>query len=387
MRNIFLVYIPPGNPEAMVHYEETIRQKVSSDRVYRHVDSGLRSRLMKIFSARPIAVWGSQDSPANRSKFERMAPGDEVLIIEGDIIKLLGKIAATTIDPDLSRELWRSLKPGGSDRWDLIYFIANPQEIDLPFKDFCKLVGYASTYQLRGLTLVSQDRLDEFYSRFDDLYSILMKLKCRQPVYEIPQHDLLGHTVNEGLATELAAPQENLDEELPEETISDHVRMQWKLLNLGMKAGSRVWIPTSDQTKIRTNFKFDQFETDFAAGLDTQVRYVENIDVVWKEEFRIDAAFEIENTTAIYSGLLRFADLTLVAPNTIYPLFIVAPRDKRSRLIEQLKRPTFRKLGLEHKVRYLSYDVVDEIDRFFEGQSQGLNVDVIKGRSEEIHIS
>jgi len=109
--------------------------------------------------------------------------------------------------------------------------------------------------------------------------------------------------------------------------------------------------------------------------------------VVWKEEFRIDAAFEIENTTAIYSGLLRFADLTLVAPNTIYPLFIVAPRDKRSRLIEQLKRPTFRKLGLEHKVRYLSYDVVDEIDRFFEGQSQGLNVDVIKGRSEEIHIS
>ena len=42
-------------------------------------------------------------------------------------------------------------------------------------------------------------------------------------------------------------------------------------------------------------------------GLDTQVKYVENIDVVWKEEFRIDAAFEIENSTSIYSGLLRFA--------------------------------------------------------------------------------
>src|SRR4029077_4067983 len=49
-------------------------------------------------------------------------------------------------------------------------------------------------------------------------------------------------------------------------------------------------------------------------------------DVVWKEEFRIDAAFEIENSTSIYSGLLRFADLTMVAPNTIYPLFIVSPR-------------------------------------------------------------
>jgi len=387
VRNIFLVYIPPGNPEAVVHYEETIRQKVSSDRIYRHVDTGLRSRLTKIFGGRPIAVWGSQDSAVNRSKFERMAPGDEVLIIEGDTIKLLGKIAATTINSDLSRELWRNLRPGNDSSWDLIYFIANPLEIDLPFTKFCRLVGYAKNYQLRGLTLVSRDRLDAFYSHYDDLYSILMKLKRQQPVYEIPQHDLFGQTVSEGPAPEVSAPHENLEEALPDETISDHVRMQWKLLSLGLKAGSRVWIPTSDQNKIRTAYSFDQFETDFAAGLDTQVRYVENIDVVWKEEFRIDAAFEIENTTAIYSGLLRFADLTLVAPNTIYPLFIVAPRDKRSRLIEQLKRPTFRKLGLEHKVRYLSYEAVDEIDRFFEDRQQGLTVDIISGRAEEIHVT
>src|SRR5947208_3468446 len=53
VRNIFLVYIPPGNPEAMVHYEETIRQKVPSDRIYRYIDSVLRSRLVKIFSGRP----------------------------------------------------------------------------------------------------------------------------------------------------------------------------------------------------------------------------------------------------------------------------------------------------------------------------------------------
>ena len=387
MRNIFLVYIPPGNAEAMVHYEETIRQKVNPERIYRYIGADLRSRLMRIFGGRPIAVWGSQDSPANRAKFERMTPGDEVLIIEGVTIKLLGKIAATTISPDLSHELWRNLRPGSDDRWDLIYFIANPQEIDLPFTKFCRLVGYAENYQLRGLTLVSQDRLDTFYSRYDDLYSILMLLRRQQPVYEIPQHDLFGQTVSEALEPEIAVPHEDLEGALPDEAISDHVRMQWKLLNLGMKAGSRVWIPTGDQSRIRNLYNFDQFETDFAAGLDTQVRYVENIDVVWKEEFRIDAAFEIENTTAIYSGLLRFSDLTLVAPNTIYPLFIVAPRDKRGRLIEQLKRPTFRKFHLDQKVRYLSYEAVDEIDRFFEDRTQGLTVDVFVGRSEEIHFT
>jgi hypothetical protein len=329
----------------------------------------------------------SQDSSANRAKFERMAPGDEVLIIEGSIIKLLGKIAATTVNSNLSRELWRNLRPGGDERWDLIYFIANPQEIDLPFTEFCRLVGYAENYQLRGLTLVGPDRLGEFYNRYDDLYSILMLLKQRQPIYEIPQHDLLGETINEAPAPEMVAPHEELEEVLPNEAVSDHVRMQWKLINLGMKASSRVWIPTGDQTKIRRLYNFNQFETDFAAGLDTQVRYVENIDVVWKEEFRIDAAFEIENSTAIYSGLLRFSDLTLVAPNTIYPLFIVAPREKRARLIEQLKRPSFRALRLERKVRYLSYEAVDEVDRFFEDRNHGVSVDIIRDRSEEVHIT
>ena len=54
----------------------------------------------------------------------------------------------------------------------------------------------------------------------------------------------------------------------------------------------------------------------FAAGLDTQVKYVENIDVVWKEEFRIDAAFEIENmnwTEVIQSDDAQLALKTCIA--------------------------------------------------------------------------
>jgi hypothetical protein len=141
VKNIFLVYIPPGNAEAMVHYEETIRQKVMPERIFRHIDDNLRSRLMRIFGTRPITVWGSKDSSANRSKYERMVPGDVILIVEGAIIKLLGKIAAVTVNQNLSRELWKNLRPDKVDGWDLIYFIANPQEIDLPFAEFCKLVS------------------------------------------------------------------------------------------------------------------------------------------------------------------------------------------------------------------------------------------------------
>ncbi|MHB1956774.1 MAG: hypothetical protein ACYCOU_23890 [Sulfobacillus sp.] len=385
-RNIFLVYIPPGNVEAMVHYEDTIRQKVAPERLDRYLPAGLRNRLHHLFNGRAIAVWGSRDGDANRAKFERMQPGDDILIVEGSTIKLLGKVAATMVSADLSRELWKPLKGDNGVPWDLIYFIANPQEIDLPFTAFCQVMGYAEHFQLRGLTGVGPERLQAFYRQYDDLYSVLMLLKQHRAIHQKVPKDWGGAIVDAVPEPAVVPPREQPEDTVPDALIPDHLRMQWMLLNLGRKAGSKVWIPAGDQGRIRDRYHFDTFETDFAAGLDTQTRYVENIDVVWKEAFRIDAAFEIENSTAIYSGLLRFSDLALVAPNTMYPLFIVAPRDKRNRLMEQLRRPTFQKLGLDQKVRYLPYEAVEEIDHFFEGREQGVTVDVIVGRSEEIHL-
>ena len=141
-------------------------------------------------------------------------------------------------------------------------------------------------------------------------------------------------------------------------------------------------VPASDQGKLRKVYEFNEFETEFAAGIDLPKSYVENIDVVWKEEFRIDAAFEIENTTAIYSGLLRFADLTILAPNTTYPMFIVAPVEKRNRVREQLLRPAFRRLELRDKVKFLPYEAVDDIDNFFANSTSGLSVDLMAGKAE-----
>src|SRR5438128_2729746 len=110
MRNIFLHYMAPGNPEEMVHYEDTIRKKVAIERIAPHVSSATVRRLRQTFGGRPIAVWGSRDTPANRSKFDRMAEGDEILIVEGEMIRLLGMVAAKEVSPPLSRQLWRSLR-------------------------------------------------------------------------------------------------------------------------------------------------------------------------------------------------------------------------------------------------------------------------------------
>src|ERR1700737_37124 len=134
--------MPPGNTEAMVHYQDTIRNKVAFDRIAHHVSSSLARKLQQIFGAHPIAVWGSRDSSANRAKFDRMAEGDEILIVEGETIKLLGRVAEKLVSPSLSAELWKNLRGDTTQGWDLVYFIANPREIDLPFAQFCRLLGY-----------------------------------------------------------------------------------------------------------------------------------------------------------------------------------------------------------------------------------------------------
>jgi hypothetical protein len=376
MRNVFLLYMPPRNAEAMIHYRDTIEQRVPFQRIAPYISRDMASRLKSIFGDRPIAVWGSRDSPANRRKFERMAEGDDLLIVEGETIKLMGKVALKTVNADLSRELWKNIKGDTTEGWDLVYFIANPVEIEVPFLEFCRLFGYGENYQLRGFTAVATEKLEEFYDRYDDLYSILVRIRAGQPVAQKPAPAAPPELVQ--------IETDDVAQVLQSDLVSDHVKMQWKLANLGLKAGEKVWVPSADQRRLRETYNFNEFEPEFAAGMDLPKNYFENIDVVWKEEFRIDAAFEVENSTAIYSGLLRFADLNIVAPNTTYPMFIVAPAERRNRVREQLLRPVFRRLDLRDKVKFLPYEVVDEIERFFSSATAGVSVDLMKGRGETI---
>ncbi|MCK4453762.1 hypothetical protein KAU51_00190 [Candidatus Parcubacteria bacterium] len=379
MRNIFILYMPPGNSEVMVHYEDTIKNKVPQERIFKYLDFNLQNRLKNVFSNRSIAVWGSRDSSANRSRFEKMQIGDDILIVEGEIIKLMGKVAAKVISPNLSCELWKNLRGESTEGWNLIYFIANPLEINLPFNEFKKIFGYKPSWNLRGFTNISDDRLEEFYDKYDDLYSILQKIKGGEKIEQKLEPEFIREKEIEKTRLET----EDIDDILNNKELSEHIKMQWKLIRLGLKADSKVWIPRNDQSRIEKQFGFRDFEKQFASGIDVPVQYVENIDVVWKEEFRIHAAFEIENTTAIYSGLLRFSDLKIIAPNSPYPLFIVAPLSKKNRVFQQVKRPTFRELGFDKEVRYLAYEVVNEIDKFFDKSKKGLNVELLVGKSEK----
>ncbi|HEV2437676.1 MAG TPA: response regulator transcription factor [Verrucomicrobiae bacterium] len=70
-------------------------------------------------------------------------------------------------------------------------------------------------------------------------------------------------------------------------------------------------------------------------------RTIELIDVLWLKGNSIVAAFEVECTTSVYSGLLRMSDLLALQPNLEINLFLVAPDERREKVKQEILRPTF----------------------------------------------
>lgn len=109
--------------------------------------------------------------------------------------------------------------------------------------------------------------------------------------------------------------------------------------------------------------------------------------MLWLTGNAIVAAFEVEHTTSIYSGLLRMSDLLTMQPNIDIRLYLVAPDERFTKFKNEVPRPTFSsgnkplhsvcgflpysklcKLLDEHKavLHYLKPDFIDDITEYYD---------------------
>lgn len=149
--------------------------------------------------------------------------------------------------------------------------------------------------------------------------------------------------------------------EAPSAEPSAHTEIQWLLLKLGIDMGFDVWVARNDKSKSFNDQKFSELPR-IRPSLPLQFddatnRTIELIDVLWLNKNAIVAAFEIESTTSIYSGLLRMADLIAMQPNLNIPLYLVAPDERRDKVFEEINRPTFSRLSpkLAEICRFVSF--------------------------------
>lgn len=159
--------------------------------------------------------------------------------------------------------------------------------------------------------------------------------------------------VYESTVGEVTVPEEEEDvttEELETEVIkTTHEEMQWLLLKLGSDMGLDVWVARNDRNKQYNGMTFSSIPNickELPRQFDEATnKTIELIDVLWLQKDAIIAAFEIEHTSSIYSGLLRMSDLISMQPNLKIDLYIVAPDDRSDKVIAEVNRPTFARLS------------------------------------------
>jgi len=180
--------------------------------------------------------------------------------------------------------------------------------------------------------------------------SNLYKLKARAGDEEIEA------VISVPTAEEEAGEDEPLEADAP-----THTEIQWRLLDLGAQLGLKVWAPKSDRNKAWGPKRvgdvpnlLQALPNQFDKGTNTTI---ENIDVLWLDDQTIAAAFEVEHTTSIYSGLLRMSDLTTMQPNLDLKFYLVAPDERHGKFKREVARATFayRKKPLHTICRFLPY--------------------------------
>ena len=157
---------------------------------------------------------------------------------------------------------------------------------------------------------------------------------------------------------------------------TSHTEVQGSLRDLGRRLGFNVWIATNDRSRPYLEGKLGD-ECLSAIHLDSSqannIESIKLIDVLWLEveTHRIVAAFEVEHSTSIYSGILRMLDLAMGPSGAaLKGIYLVAPDKREDEIRAQLNRPAFQAVS-DLQVRYLPYSELfkhkDAMGRFGQG--------------------
>jgi type II restriction enzyme len=144
-----------------------------------------------------------------------------------------------------------------------------------------------------------------------------------------------------------------------------HTEVQGWLRDLGLALGFRVWIAANDRARPYGHGRLADGCLDglpATIGSAPAMDAIRLIDVLWLDPSgsRVEAAFEVEHTTSIYSGIVRMLDLALGLPeHAAGAYFLVAPDEREDDVRAQFSRPAFSRVA-ELDLRYLPYSGLRE---------------------------
>ena len=136
-----------------------------------------------------------------------------------------------------------------------------------------------------------------------------------------------------------------------------HHQMQTIVGAIGKLTGHAVYIPLNDRPSMDWSIvdRFELADDIPATGRHAPAASLALVDVLWIQPMRnlLAAAFEIEHSTPIYSGLLRFNDVHI--DFKLARAGIVADAEREEAFLRQINRRTFRASGLSEVCLFYKY--------------------------------
>lgn len=137
-----------------------------------------------------------------------------------------------------------------------------------------------------------------------------------------------------------------------------HSEMQYHLLKVGNSLGYDVICASNDRSKSYNGNNFSFLSLDKFPEMNTDsdtASTIKLIDVLWyqKGTNNVVAAFEVEKSTSIYSGILRLTDLSYSIADGDEIFYLIVPDKREKDVCVQLCRPAIR--NLKTKIKYILF--------------------------------
>jgi hypothetical protein len=297
-----------------------------------------------------------------RKQAKKLKPGDIFVCYLTGVMRWVGALEITGESKDTT-DIWK--EDVFPVRFDVKPLVMLDAEFGVPMDELEGKVSFFKGPEHRGKFKGFVRRSPNHFKQPADAETILRLLQeaernpirrpvderklSRRPMYKAEQKK--GKT---RITTLVSIPEPEDDHEAPkldkavslESEERSHTEIQHALLGIGADMGLKVWVAKNDRGRVwqgQTLGSMPRMVSELPSQFNEAItKTIALIDVLWLGDNSIVAAFEVECTTTIFSGLLRMSDLLALHPNANIKLYIVAPDARQDKVESEILRPTFK---------------------------------------------
>ncbi|OQP59979.1 hypothetical protein A3860_34980 [Niastella vici] len=212
------------------------------------------------------------------------------------------------------------------------------------FKDKKKLGSWSEYLKLREVMIDSNNQhRAELSSDLGAIAGLLFEIGTQKLILGTDEY--LNEDERKKLEKAIEKRHKEVQDEKEQENL--HTQMQYHLLKIGHALGYDVIAASNDRSKNCNgqSFSFISLPAFPSMNCDREVlNTIQLIDVLWfqKGTNNVIAAFEVEKSTSIYSGILRLSDLSYTIADGDEVFYLIVPDNRVKDVVLQLSRPAIR---------------------------------------------